>query len=109
MNASTAQSSAERRSVMSNGFEYRYRGPRNTPEERGGKAPVYSRTVENENAMAIERDLPVAMRDGVKLYTNIFRPTGDEKVPTIIAWSPYGKHVPFDPKRFVNAGVKDGD
>ena len=37
-------------------FEYRYRGPRNTPEERGGKPPVYSRTVENEHAMIIERD-----------------------------------------------------
>ena len=26
------------------GFEYRYRAPRNTPEERGGTPPVYSRT-----------------------------------------------------------------
>lgn len=91
------------------GFEHRYRGPRNAPEQRGGKPPVYSRTVENEHAMLIERDLPVAMRDGVKLYTNIFRPVGDQPVPAIIAWGPYGKHVPFDPKRFVNAGVSDGD
>ena len=36
------------------------------------------------------------------------RPTR-RPVPPIIAWTPYGKHVPFDPKRFLNAGVKDGD
>ena len=48
------------------GFQYRYRGPRNTPEERGGKPPVYSRTVENGHAMLIERDLAVPLRDGAK-------------------------------------------
>ena len=45
-------------------FQYRYREPRNTPEERGGKPPVYSRTVENEHAMIIERDLAVRSRVG---------------------------------------------
>ena len=40
---------------MSNAFQYRYRKPRNTPEERGGKPPAYSRTLENEHAMLIER------------------------------------------------------
>ena len=91
------------------GFEHRYRKPRNTPEERGGKPPVYSRTVENEYGMVIERDVPIAMRDGAKLYANIFRPVEEKPVPPIIAWSPYGKHVPFDPKRFVNAEVRDED
>ena len=38
------------------GFEYRYRAPRNTPEERGGTPPVYSRTIDNEYAMVIERN-----------------------------------------------------
>ena len=33
----------------------------------------------------------------------------NKPVPPIIAWTPYGKHVPFDPKRFLNAGVKEGD
>lgn len=33
------------------------------------------------------------MRDGVTIYTDIFRPanTDHEKVPALIAWSPYGK------------------
>ena len=90
-------------------FEYRYRGPRNTPEERGGKPPSYSRTLENEHAMIIERDLAVTLRDGAKVYVNVYRPADERPVPPIIAWSPYGKHVPFDPRRFLNAGVKEGD
>jgi predicted acyl esterase len=91
------------------GFEYRYRAPRNAPEERGGIPPVYSRTIDNEYAMVIERNAVITLRDGVKIYADVFRPADERPVPPIIAWTPYGKHVPFDPKRFVNAGVKDGD
>jgi predicted acyl esterase len=90
-------------------YQYRYRAPRNTPEERGGKPPVYRRILENEHAMIIERDVAIPMRDGVKLYADIFRPADERPVPPIIAWTPYGKHVPFDPRRFLNAGVKEGD
>lgn len=39
----------------------------------------------------LERDVAAPMRDGITIYINIFRPTGPEKVPAIIAWSPYGK------------------
>ena len=39
----------------------------------------------------LEKDVPVKMRDGVTIYTDILRPITDEKVPGIIAWSPYGK------------------
>ncbi|KAK9419537.1 putative Alpha/Beta hydrolase protein [Seiridium unicorne] len=41
-----------------------------------------------------EKDVTVKMRDQAKLYTDVFRPVtsdGSEKVPAIIAWSPYGK------------------
>jgi uncharacterized protein len=91
------------------GFEYRYRAPRNAPEERGGTPPVYSRTIDNEYAMLIERNAVITLRDGVKIYADVFRPADERPVPPIIAWTPYGKHVPFDPKRFLNAGVKEGD
>ncbi len=40
-----------------------------------------------------ERDLAVKLRDGVTIYTDIFRPVGNEKVPAVIAWSPYGKNI----------------
>ncbi|KAK5807697.1 hypothetical protein VI817_001955 [Penicillium citrinum] len=39
-----------------------------------------------------EQDREIPMRDGVKIYTDIFRPAGEqEPVPAIIPWSPYGK------------------
>ena len=41
--------------------------------------------------IVFEKDVPVTMRDGVTIYVDVFRPTGAEKVPVIVAWSPYGK------------------
>ncbi len=40
-----------------------------------------------------ERDLAILMRDGARLYTDIFRPstTDGHPVPAILPWSPYGK------------------
>ncbi|KAH7175365.1 hydrolase CocE/NonD family protein [Dactylonectria macrodidyma] len=40
-----------------------------------------------------ERDVPVTLRDGTIIYTDVFRPVGDAAVPAIVAWSPYGKEV----------------
>ena len=41
--------------------------------------------------IVFKRDVAVPMRDGTTIYANIFRPAGVEKVPVIVAWSPYGK------------------
>ncbi len=41
--------------------------------------------------IVLEKDVAVTLRDGVTIYVDVFRPTGDEKVPVIVAWSPYGK------------------
>ncbi len=41
--------------------------------------------------LVFEKDVPVTLRDGVTIYVDVFRPVGTEKVPVIIAWSPYGK------------------
>lgn len=38
-----------------------------------------------------ERDTAVQMRDGIKIYTDIFRLPQKERVPAVICWSPYGK------------------
>ena len=40
-----------------------------------------------------ERDICIVLRDGCKIYADVFRPPGseNEKVPAILAWSPYGK------------------
>ncbi|XHF98744.1 hypothetical protein AWENTII_002283 [Aspergillus wentii] len=38
-----------------------------------------------------EQDRAIPMRDGIKIYADVFRPSDGEKVPAIIPWSPYGK------------------
>ncbi len=40
-----------------------------------------------------EKDVPVKLRDGTIIYTDIFRPVDDAKHPAIMAWSPYGKEI----------------
>jgi uncharacterized protein len=41
--------------------------------------------------IVFEKDVAVKLRDGVTIYVDVFRPAGAEKVPVIVAWSPYGK------------------
>lgn len=40
-----------------------------------------------------QRDVAVTLRDGTTIYTDVFRPVTAEKVPGIVAWSPYGKNL----------------
>ncbi|GHJ89975.1 hypothetical protein NliqN6_6377 [Naganishia liquefaciens] len=40
----------------------------------------------------VEHDVELVVRDGAKLYADIYRPANsDEKIPIVISWSPYGK------------------
>ena len=41
--------------------------------------------------IVFDKDVEVTLRDGTKIYVDVFRPVGAEKVPVIVAWSPYGK------------------
>ena len=41
----------------------------------------------------MEQDAAITLRDGATIYADIFRPTGDEKVPAILSISPFGKVV----------------
>jgi uncharacterized protein len=41
--------------------------------------------------IVLEKDVAVTLRDGVTIYVDVLRPVGTEKVPVIVAWSPYGK------------------
>jgi len=60
------------------------------------KYPGHGYRMIRENGMIIERDVAVPMRDGVKIFVDIFRPEKpDQTVPALIAWSAYGKHHPF--------------
>lgn len=44
-------------------------------------------------------DVRVAMRDGVKLSTNIFRPPGTGRFPTLLIRTPYGKGTLLSPNQ----------
>ncbi len=54
-------------------------------------AKFNQRTYKTEDNIICEQDVPVALRDGTIIYTDIFRPDLAEKLPVIISWSPYGK------------------
>ena len=42
-----------------------------------------------------ERDIPVTLRDGVVIYTDVLRPADqDKELPAIVSFSPYGKSLP---------------
>ena len=75
------------------------------PEERKYPGHGYRRSI--EQGMIIERDVAVPMRDGVKVFVDILRPEGQQRVPALISWSAYGKHVPAAYERFYkNGGVR---
>ena len=56
-------------------------------------------TVRREGALPLpcditfDRDVALKMRDGVTIYTDIFRPTSAGRYPAILGWSPYGKEI----------------
>jgi uncharacterized protein len=88
---------------MTTTIQYRFRSRFSDPESRGGAAPSYRRTV--ESGMIVERDVWVTLRDGVRILIDIYRPLNEERAAPLIAWGPYGKHVPNEPKRFPKAGL----
>ena len=45
-----------------------------------------------------DRDIPVTLRDGVVIYTDVLRPVQQMvNLPAIVSWSPYGKTIPTPP------------
>jgi len=47
------------------------------------------RSVETPEGLLIEYDVAVPLRDGVKMYVDIYRPANDStKIPIVIAWTP---------------------
>ncbi|MGI6216480.1 MAG: CocE/NonD family hydrolase [Coriobacteriales bacterium] len=43
--------------------------------------------------IVLERDVEITLRDGTRIYTDVFRPDDDDKHPAILALSPYGKEI----------------
>ena len=82
------------------GFEYHFRDADEAPE----KPAQYKKTI--ESGMIVERDFMIPLRDGVELCADIFRPADEKPAAPIIAWTPYGKHVPLRPERYLDCGLK---
>lgn len=43
--------------------------------------------------LLFEQDVEVTLRDGKRIFVDVFRPVNDAVVPVLISWSPYGKQV----------------
>ncbi|MEE1210534.1 MAG: CocE/NonD family hydrolase, partial [Parafannyhessea umbonata] len=53
--------------------------------------PFNPHTYEAADGVICMQDQEVVLRDGTKIYCDIYRPTDVEKVPTIVSWSWFGK------------------
>ncbi len=96
---------------MSKGFELIMRpgvSPQLAPGRKQALPPNHS--VVRERGLRIERNVQVAMRDGVRIYIDIYRPEKppEARVPVLLGWSPYGKHNTADHLPWPQAGVEAG-
>jgi predicted acyl esterase len=60
-----------------------------------------------DNKTVFEKDIGIVMRDGVKIYADLYRPIDSiaAKTPTIVLFSPFGKHGGVPLELFQNMGV----
>ena len=61
--------------------------------------------------IVFDRDVAVTMRDGTTIYVDIFRPESVQKMPVIVAWSPYGKgqgNSPSVTMLYASLGISSG-
>ncbi|MFZ0449428.1 MAG: CocE/NonD family hydrolase [Desulfatiglandaceae bacterium] len=64
-------------------------------EESKGRCPPLAPGVTVKDGIRYERDVALRLRDGITIYTDIYRPDGATDVPAIVAWSPYGKRAGY--------------
>ncbi len=53
--------------------------------------PLNPRTYIAEDGILCEQDVAVPLRDGTVIYTDIYRPVGNNNAPVIVSWSYFGK------------------
>jgi predicted acyl esterase len=72
--------------------------------------PGLNPRTEKARGMVIDYDAAVPMRDGIKIYADVYRPEKEGKYPVLIAWGPYGKHGRSTIYAMMgNTGLKDED
>ena len=78
--------------------------PAKPPDDGGWPGLRPSSTV--VDGIVVEIDVPVTLRDGTRVYVDVRRPDRYEPVPVLIAYAPYGKHLPFPEILLANAGIE---
>jgi uncharacterized protein len=78
----------------------------------GRKPPPPPEPLElRENGLRIHRNAEVRLRDGVRIFVDVYRPSGTSRgqnIPAILGWSPYGKHNTRDHLAWPEADVGPG-
>jgi uncharacterized protein len=70
--------------------------------------PFNPRTFIAEPGILCDQDVPVTLRDGTTIYTDIYRPVGQTNLPVIISWSPFGKRPGDVETEWQTMGVPPG-
>ena len=78
------------------------------PPAEGGY-PGFKPRTKKEKGIVCDYDVAVKMRDGKKIYVDVFRPEKQGEYPVIIGWSPYGKHGFVEYTVFPKCGVCGSD
>ncbi|EOI01874.1 putative acyl esterase [Enterococcus rotai] len=84
---------------IDNGVEHGVLSPFETKEiilKKGDQIAEGFKPLTNDIKML--KDVPVELRDGITIYTDIYLPITEKKVPVLIAWSPYGKSAGTAPR-----------
>ncbi len=70
--------------------------------------PFNPRSYIAEPGILCEQDIPVTLRDGTIMYTDIYRPVSQTNIPCIISWAPFGKRPGDVPTEWQVMGVPPG-
>ena len=86
-------------------FEYLWQEPVHPPQVR---FPEFGYKRERiAEGVLFERDVALPMRDGARLYADVYRPASGAPVPAIVTWAPYGKQSGEQYERFFKNGGVD--
>lgn len=90
VNIQTAVKRISEPKVGENGYtEFR---PGEVEVFKAGSRPFGEDTKALTDDVQLEHDIEIVVRDGARLYIDVYRPAGHKgKIPAILSWSPYGK------------------
>jgi uncharacterized protein len=72
-----------------------------------GSYPGFNPRTARDRGLIIDYDAAVPLRDGKKIYIDVYRPDAAGQFPVILAWGPYGKHGRIKNGTMVNSGLDD--